>query len=181
VTDKQLEERVLRLEQELLRLRRSHAGLEVGAGLNRLGQDTEIAGEIEAESVGAALLAAIGAGLLGAWTSYSDTSTIVGWGSHSAKQIYYKKIGKLVFVKFYLSGVSDSTTVTFTLPHSVASNPVTQFLCRVYDNSAGRADPGYGVISGNTVTIYKSLASFSADFTASGNKFVIGQFFYESA
>ena len=41
-----------------------------------------------------------------AWTDYSATSTIVGWSSYTTKSIFYKKIGKLVFVQFVISGVA---------------------------------------------------------------------------
>jgi len=53
----------------------------------------------------------------GVWANYSAVSTIVGWSSFTTKLIYTKKIGKTVFVSFFLHGVSNATTISFTLPY----------------------------------------------------------------
>jgi len=52
----------------------------------------------------------------GVWTDYSATSTVVGWADGLTKTIYYKLTGKTCIVRFYITGISNSTTTSFTLP-----------------------------------------------------------------
>ncbi len=116
-----------------------------------------------------------------AWADYSATSTIVGWSSFTTKSIYYKKVGKLVFVTFNLQGASNSVNTTFTLPYSANSGVATQFTARCTDNSVGQTNAALGVLnaSSSTVTMYKDLTANT--WTAGNNKSVIGEFWYESA
>jgi len=51
-----------------------------------------------------------------AWTDYSGTTATNGWSSFTTKDVKYKKIGNLVFVKFRIAGESNSTSANFTLP-----------------------------------------------------------------
>lgn len=50
------------------------------------------------------------------WIDYSNTSTIVGFSSFTAKHIWYKVIDGYMFVDFWLFGTSNSTEMTFTVP-----------------------------------------------------------------
>lgn len=117
-----------------------------------------------------------------AWTDYGVTSTIVGWSSFSIKSIFYKKIGKLVFVTFYIYGVSNSTAVTFTLPYT-SKNDALNYMAAIqaFDNSVTLTTPGRMRLPNNSniVTCYSNFAS--AVWTASNDKAVIGQFWYEAA
>lgn len=107
-------------------------------------------------------------------TSYGDSSTIVGWSSYSIKNLYYKKVGKLVFVLVRISGESNSAEVTFTLPDTVST--LTQYGMVSCQNNGGAHVPGLVKItaSGSTITIYQNLSSGA--WTASGTKGVQGQF-----
>jgi hypothetical protein len=59
------------------------------------------------------------------WTDYSASSTIVGWQvSGRVAAIYTKKIGKTVFVHFRITGTSDSTGMSFTLPYTQTSSAI---------------------------------------------------------
>lgn len=74
------------------------------------------------------------------YTDYSSTSTVVGWSGFdsNAKQIWYKKIGKTVFVWFYISGTSNSATHTFTLPFAMYNHPINLMSSiQIYSGSAG--------------------------------------------
>ena len=111
------------------------------------------------------------------WIDYSATSTIVGWSSFTTKVIKYRIIGKQVFVIFSLDGTSNNTATTFTLPNTALT----------YNELAGRfvnngvLTAGYTRISSaSNVITFLSLIS-SATWTASGNKGVTGQFFYDIA
>jgi hypothetical protein len=115
------------------------------------------------------------------WTDYSASSTITGWSSFTNKEIYYKKIGKLVFVAFQLDGTSNSTSAIFSLPYSATSSgPALRFPVQSQNNGGvfvfgmGLLDPG-----SNAVDLRKDPDGGS--YTASGTKSVRGQFWYEAA
>lgn len=115
------------------------------------------------------------------WTDYTDISTVVGWSSFTNKKIFYKKIGQLVFVKFYLEGTSNSTSATFTLPFAKDTGSLTILQpCFAQDNG-GAFD--WGTISlidaASLVNLYPDLAL--GGWTASGAKTCVGQFLYEAA
>ena len=114
------------------------------------------------------------------WVNYS-TATITGWSTIFTKEIYYQKIWKMVFVAFYIWGVSNSTIATLTLPYSVSSAHPTElhFPIKVADNGVEQSAAGGMRIykSNNVASFYKDNAGNS--FTTSGNKIVSGQFFYK--
>ena len=112
------------------------------------------------------------------WTDYSALSTIVGWTSYTIKKIFYKKIGKLVFVQFDIEGVSDDTVATFTLPYSQQSDLKLVKAAREIDD--GAADIGFYTLAagGSTVTCYPDIAGSA--WANSGNKYVYDQFLFET-
>jgi hypothetical protein len=112
------------------------------------------------------------------WNNYYSSSTVVGWSSMTTSNIYYKKVGNLVFVNFNLAGTSDTTTVTFTLPFSPATGGDPNVLIRVRDNGTWQTVAGWARLSGSTVTVYKNANSGA--WTGSGGKTVQGQFWYET-
>jgi len=113
------------------------------------------------------------------WTDYSAISTIVGWTSFTTKSIYYKKIGKTVFVAFDLRGTSNSATTTFTVPYTSVSLTMDAFMT-IQDNGG---TVGGGTIqspsNSATIILYKDHALNA--FTNSGTKVCRGQFWYEGA
>jgi hypothetical protein len=115
------------------------------------------------------------------WTDYSGTSTIVGWSSFTTKKIYYKKIGKLVFVDYNLDGTSDNTALTFTLPYATSTLLPDPTSIIVWAMNNGVANTGYVRIPANssTVTFYRDVLGNT--WTAANRKYVLGQFFYEAA
>jgi hypothetical protein len=113
-----------------------------------------------------------------AWTDYFATSTIVGWEAGKTGHINIKKIGKTVFVNYYIGGTSNSATTTFTVPYTI--NIEQYHILKSTDNGgAGVAGLGIAGNAGTTITLYKTLDS--ATWTTSGAKSVTGQFWYESA
>ena len=57
---------------------------------------------------------------VGAWIDYSSLSTIVGWSSFTTTNIFYKYLSNdLIMVIFSISGTSNSTALTFTIPNTV--------------------------------------------------------------
>ncbi len=127
-----------------------------------------------------------------AWANHFTQSTIVGWSSFTeAAQILVKRMGKTVFVAFDLYGVSNSINVSFTVPYTPPVyiggagdgdyNPVVIANCYTMDNGVGTATGGQIMLfsGGNIVVITKTMAGTVGDWTASGNKEVNGQFWYE--
>jgi hypothetical protein len=113
------------------------------------------------------------------WIDYSATSTIVGWSSFTTKSIIYRIIGKQVFVNFSITGNSNSTVATFTIPAINSSVFSCQNLnVQITDNGAISLNPGRVLsnLSSNIVSCQKDRLGSS--FTASGVKTTIGQFFY---
>jgi hypothetical protein len=117
----------------------------------------------------------------GVVTDYSTTSTVTGWSSTTAKGIYYYKIGKIVFVRFYITGTSDSTAVFFSLPYAKVAGMNVTVAIQATDNG-GTATVGMAQMSTtatSTVNCYTSIAG--AAWTNSGTKAVAGEFFYWTA
>lgn len=121
-----------------------------------------------------------------AFTDYSNSSTIVGFSSFTRKQIFYKKIGKLVTVWFNLYGTADGVLVSFTLPYGLNTNLDLVYFNTVTDDNATR-NAGLGYIA------YSDLAPDSAHTIILNHKIglplwsngstagVYGQFTYEAA
>jgi len=111
-------------------------------------------------------------------TDYFATSTKVGWASYTTSFLSYARIGNLVFVHFYISGTSNSTTTTFTVPFANGEAQNLNFMYRAVDNG-GASTTGTGTLglSGSTVTLYKD-ATGGVAWTASGTKSIYGHFVY---
>jgi len=112
-----------------------------------------------------------------AWTDYSASSTVVGFSSFTIKHIYYKDIGKTRFVTFNLSGVSNSTSVSFTVPSASSNTIDIVFACRAIDNSVEGAT-GLASLAANSATV-SGYRSALAAWTNSGTKACAGQFTYQ--
>lgn len=115
-------------------------------------------------------------------TNYFASSTIVGWAASPIGTIYTKKIGKTVFVLFHIEGTSNGNNATFTLPYTNGAIRGDSVLSVCLDNSANQCATVQSVyLAVSSVTVVVSLNGNSAGWTASGNKLILGQFFYEAA
>lgn len=113
-----------------------------------------------------------------AWTDYSGTSSIVGWGSFTTKLIYYKQVGKLVFVRANLTGASNSTTTTFTLPFTQSNDVRLHAPCYTVDNGTVKA--GQVRLPANSATVTAAVDLTGTAFGASGTKAVECSFWYQT-
>jgi hypothetical protein len=111
------------------------------------------------------------------WTDYSSLSDIVGWASYTVKQIFYKKVGKLVFVTFRIVGASNSTAVTFSLPFTNGGGVNVYNTHLGIDTAGSRATYGSLTAGSNIYIVYGTIAA--GNWATSGNKFALGQFWYE--
>jgi len=114
----------------------------------------------------------------GSWVDYSATSTIVGWSAFTNKYIRYQECTDKIFVTFYLSGTSNSTSTTFTLPVAMASGFVQLMLLhRGTDN--GTVAAGRYYLNGSASTVIGASDVAGSAWTSSGSKTFCGEFFYE--
>ncbi len=121
------------------------------------------------------------------FTDYTASSTVTGWASFTNEHIYYKKLGKLVFVEFYIKGTSNATTASFTLPFSASNAQASLYpgapLFSTQDNSVDQTTPGRAYMAPNTATV--TLGKDCSDagvsgWTNTGTKVAAGSFFYEA-
>lgn len=114
------------------------------------------------------------------WVDYGSLSTVVGFSGSPTVNIWYRKVGRLVFVNYFISGTSNATNFTFTLPytHVNLTNLEARSAARVTDN--GTAQSGWARLQENTnvVTVYSDWAD--SGWTSSGTKMASGQFFFEA-
>ena len=117
------------------------------------------------------------------WTDYSGTSAITGWSSTTTKEIWYKKIGKLVFVQYRIEGTSNSTAISVPLPYDNNSHIRALFKpARAMNNSSWLNGSACGRIlaSGSNTALFYTDESLAA-WTASGTKVIMGEFWYVAA
>jgi hypothetical protein len=111
-------------------------------------------------------------------TNYSSTSTVTGWGTPT-KSIYYKKVGKTIYVWYYIYGTSNDANTSFTLPYASAFE-FAHRPGRAIDNGAVRNGAYADMASGSSTVIFYSDMTGAA-WTAAGDKLIKGQFNYEVA
>lgn len=111
------------------------------------------------------------------WVDYSATSTIVGWSSYITKKIYYRIIGKQLFVRWYLEGTSNSTSTSFTLPFNNIN--MAQVMSSFCVNN-GAPILGNSFMSENS-NICQGLNGGGTPWTASGSKSFAGNLFIQIA
>jgi hypothetical protein len=114
-------------------------------------------------------------------TDYSSVSTIVGFSAYTTKLIHYRRIGKMVLVRFTLAGTSNSTALSFTVPYTSDGDGMnTDTITRGADNSGAAGITLTRLPAGsNIVTCYKDVTG--ATWTASNNKSCNGWFIYYAA
>ncbi len=112
-------------------------------------------------------------------TDYFASSTIVGWAASPTGVIYYRRLGATVTVNFYVTGTSNATSASFTLPYQLKTGiSVLSKSVRVIDNGATSAASGhcYMTSGSNVVTLTKSLTGDA--WTNTGTKTISGEFTY---
>jgi hypothetical protein len=114
------------------------------------------------------------------WTNHFSLSTKVGWASFIVSEIYYKRLGNLVFVDFVIWGTSGGTNgaiATFTLPYAV-SKTVEDFLHAM--NNGSWVTAAMFSVSGGSDVVNLWTTTGAGGWTPTGNKRVSGQFWYEA-
>lgn len=111
----------------------------------------------------------------GIWVNYYATATIVGWASFTEEHLYYVKSGKILIMQFRITGTSNATNATISLPYTSASGGLTIYnVIRAQDNG-GAYVPGLVGYSASATAVGLYPAITGGTWTATGTKSVIGQ------
>ena len=114
------------------------------------------------------------------WIDYSATSIIVGFSSFTSKSVRYRIDGNTVYFQVSLAGVSNTTSLTFSMPFAMKSGIANIVVpCRIENNSAVSASPGIARLTAgaNVITCFRTMTSLG--WTASGDKSVNVEGFFE--
>lgn len=115
------------------------------------------------------------------WSEYGADTTLVGFSATTIKMIRYKRIGKTVLVTYHISGTSNTTGFTFTLPFTSAN--VTNYLtlagAQATDNGSLVVGGGMSSLPANSDVVTLFADWIETAWTGSGAKIAIGQFQYE--
>ncbi len=115
-----------------------------------------------------------------AWVDYTGTSTIVGWSSFTTQSIRYQLGYKSCHIVVFLSGTSDSTALTFTLPVALGASAIAANVFLNWGQNNGVQATKAASITGSTVTVGNSPVSTATAWTASGTKSVTINIVYET-
>lgn len=119
--------------------------------------------------------------LPGAYIDYSGTIVYTGFsGTPTTNIAKWKQIGKTVFVVIDMTGTSNTTGFSFTLPIVAGTTGATIAIGRCADNGT-YSSAVYGTIGNSGTTVTLSISDSSTGWTNSGTKSVRCSFFYETA
>lgn len=110
-------------------------------------------------------------------TDYTPTQTGIS-GSPTITAAKYILRGKLCTVHLVITGTSNTTAMTLTLPFAAANTAVQSFAIIAIDNAVTQSSPGKmnTRVNSNIADLYKTLPSGA--WTASGAKGMTGVFTY---
>lgn len=168
----------------------STAGKVSGAALTSLASVPAGAGYLPAANVTGVATAGVNStitsliGLSGdvyqaSWQNYSAVASISGCSSYTMKNIFCKRIGRTVFVNFFVEGTSDSTAFQFNLPWTHTSTCNTYLCCTTGNNTSTNAI-GWASIEAGATLIKLFPNRTTTAWTASNTKACSGNFMYEA-
>lgn len=125
-------------------------------------------------------------GMYGAWQDISTTATIVGWSSTTQKQIFYKQVGKTIYLSYNITGTSNSTSTTIGLPVTPSTHLTyweTSLSLAINNGSISTTGPRQSIDNsgGTATTVTLTPDANGSGWTASGAKTVRGQIVYEAS
>lgn len=119
----------------------------------------------------------------GAWTTWSPT--VVGFSSTTTALYYYTTVGKTVLFTIQVSGTSNSTSFTITLPTASAShitNLEGTITLALNNGAVVTPSPRWEVVPATSTTVMNLYSTLSAGaWTGSGTKSAQFSGFYEKA
>jgi len=111
---------------------------------------------------------------------YAENSIIVGWSTITSKTIRIFKIGKFVFVSYYITGTSNDIKTSFTVPY-IPTNWGNARYASMSGKDNGSPIQGGVMCKGtenNVMPCYSNGAG--GGWTASGDKTIFGQIWFEA-
>lgn len=120
------------------------------------------------------------------WVTTTITPTKVGWVSTTKNIWQYLQMGKMVWMYFDVSGTSNSTSTSVTLPVAARSFSAANDFEGTYglasDNGSTTAGPRWNIdLSGSATTCNFFTTYGGGAWTASGTKQIRGYIIYEAA
>jgi hypothetical protein len=114
-------------------------------------------------------------GNIGPNTDYGASSTITGWDAGYDSFIHVKKVGKLVYVSFQITGTSNGTSCSFTVPYFGIDYNIG--VAEGQNNGSYLTSPCKAVIqSSSTINIFSDFGT--GGWASSGGKSVSGSITY---
>ena len=114
--------------------------------------------------------------------NYQGTSTLVGWGTITTKNILYSCLGRTAQVFFNIDGTSDSTAATFTVPYTAYKSAggflFGGLLLQASNNGAAITTPCRVYINAGENIIRAETDFGGTGWTNSGNKKITGSLFF---
>lgn len=117
--------------------------------------------------------------LSGTPSDISGSVTVNGFSSVSTNTFTQLKIGKMVFVRFIISGTSNATT--FTVTNMPTAAQTSQAWPIVVTNSGTNAFGLAAFNASTTLTFYNNGGTSASSWTNSGTKSAYGSFWYEAS
>lgn len=113
------------------------------------------------------------------WFAY--TATLVGFSSTTINQTRFKIVGRSVILNVYISGTSNATSTTLTLPVTsiTLANYNSNVMIHAIDNGTAAATVDYSTILSNDTIADLAHNDNNAGWTASGTKAVLFCQIYE--
>lgn len=121
------------------------------------------------------------------WVDYSATSSITGWNTaaYTQKTIRYSISGKTLTVQYHISGTSNNTATSFTIPVNTVTiaGMIQSNNCITVNNSVNGM--GFGAINSNSNLVsfsyFSTATNLISSWTASGTKTIRGTIILEIA
>jgi len=112
-----------------------------------------------------------------ALSDYFDSSTITGWTAPSG-YLYTKRLGNTVFVYYSLTGTSNATTTSCTMPYNATDTEPTGMATGIASDAGASYVAALSVVTPGTQTLrfFKNMSDENT-WTASGTKAVQGCLF----
>lgn len=104
----------------------------------------------------------------------SDTSTVVGWSSFTSKKIIYEKRGNILNLFFHISGTSNSSVASFTLPSLTGASLLPEQWEEIRIINNGSLAIGYVKMEANSNVIQLYRTFSEASWGNTGTKSCIG-------
>ncbi len=111
------------------------------------------------------------------WQDITAQCTFTGWSSYTVQKVFACKCGSVIFIRYHVTGTSNSTSTNIILPYTAANDGSNQrSVCRVTNNGTVSNTMGMVQLTPNSAQMDFYRDQNSTAWTNSGSKSVSGQF-----